>query len=178
MMRCLAVLVLAGLRDAPGVWGERSKPYPDFAALAYPVYLPFLRARAALGCEEALQGISHIATPEAAQLMLGLLDNPNPKLVARVAESLLTRLPSPPGTLRSERELFYVEGQREYFVLRAWRPEFAAPVREHARRLLAKGTFAGVGRAAEMIRSVGTAEDGPAITRALDGSGALCCAVA
>ncbi len=160
-------------KDRTGRWGERSEPCPDSAALGHAIYLPLLLERARAGSEDAVRGIGQIATPEATQALLGLLEHTRPKLVLAAADALLLRVPSPPGTPSYEPRFSYMESQRAYFVPKCWRPEFAVAAREHAARLLASDDPEAMARAADIFRSLGTGEDIAAVIHALDRAAAL-----
>ena len=150
------------------VWSRRSQPFPDFAALGYPVYLPALLERARKGCAKAAKGIASIPTPEATRAMLDLLDQEDSVFVAEVARHLRSRLPSPPGTRASARRFSYVDCQRQYFVPRCWRAEFAPALRKQARRLLASREPEAMANGAELLQSVGRSEDIHPLIAALD----------
>lgn len=159
---------------SPG-WGEKAAPYPDFSALRYPVYLPLLRARAQgktpKEFQTALQGIGSIPTPGATLALLELASNPDPSRAVSAVQTLNGRLPDPAlaGKL-IPRSPFQDPTASSRLVLSrsAWRPQFAPLARSIARRLVASPDPNTVIAAAYVLECIGTGDDFPALTSALE----------
>ncbi len=156
-------------------WGEKAAPYADFSALRYPVYLPLLRERAQEQTPQAfgtaLQGIGSIPTPEATQALLKLADDPDTPRAVAATLTLNARLPDP--TLRGKlvhRSPFQdpTASPRLSLSQSAWRPRFTPSARALARRLLVTPDTTAVAAAAFILECVGTRDDFPALTSALD----------
>ena len=156
-------------------WGEKAAPYPDFSALRYPVYLPLLRERARETTPQAfgtaLQGIGCIPTPEATEALLELANDPDTPRAVAATLTLNARLPDP--TLRGKlvhRSPFQdpTASPRLSLSQSAWRPRFAPSARALARRLLVSPDTTAVAAAAFILECVGTRDDFPALTSALD----------
>jgi HEAT repeats len=115
-----AKLVLAEHRsrmaENGGVAGKRQEPWPDFAAMAFPIYLPLLASEVAAGSRYAIEGIAAIPSAEAADELLRIAERvppsplaaelrekssqgsvplPHPQATALLA--LAARLPAMPG---------------------------------------------------------------------------------
>jgi hypothetical protein len=173
--------------DPSASQGQRSRPFQDFAALRYPVYLPFLVARAQRGSSQVVAGIDGIATPEATRAIIRLLQTSKgkaggtaaPGVVREAERALVRRLPDPPLSplearyraaqpkeARAESEA--ATAVHRWFVERAWRPEFAVPARELARRWIGSPQSDLLRSGASVLHSVGTGADLPELLRALD----------
>ena len=152
-------------------WGQRSKEYPDFGTLRYPVYLSILAERAAKGCEKALYGISRIPTPEATARLLELAAGSAPELLVKVVQNLSLRLPDPYLEKKLPSRGFWEdtrEGERRWMVKQAWRPEFAARARKLIPPLLAHDTLDSVACGAFLCECIGDKDDAPHLLKALD----------
>jgi hypothetical protein len=109
--------------------------------------------------------------PEATKVLVGLLDDPDPAFAANAEQELYYRLPDPELDGKVRRRNFFDEDDsdpRRYLRDRSWRPEFAAAVRAHARRCLARKDDANLYRGAFMLGCVGTVEDLPAVLAGFD----------
>ncbi|MEQ8789897.1 MAG: hypothetical protein RIC55_26620 [Pirellulaceae bacterium] len=197
------VEAIQGMTDFGASWGERRAMYPDYSTLRYPVYLPVLMELARAHHPEAVQGIAGIETPAATTALIELLSLPDDeeKRLAVVADlkqrgvtaweqdavsdlaarALRERVPMP-EPLRatagySWRSDAWLEARKKR-VAACWRPGHAAPVRQYAKEILlhAKSSNLRDSRkefAAELLQSVGVAEDHAAIVKALDEALAL-----
>jgi len=147
--------------------GEKGRRYADFSALRHPVYLRLLLERAKEGCTRALRGIQYIPTPEATQALVELLGHNDPEFVVKVARSLRMRLPDP-RPQREPRPASHFDATRRWLVPASWQERFAPATRAHARKLLTRKDLESVACGAFVIRSIGKADDLPALIRALD----------
>ena len=156
-------------------WGEKSAPYADFSALRYSVYLPLLRARAQgktpKEFETALQGIGSIPTPEATLALVELASDPDPSRAVPAAQVLNGRLPDPAlsgkliprSPFRDPRA-----SSRSVLSRSAWRAQFAPLARSIARKLVASPDPGTVITAAYVLECIGTVDDFPVLTSALE----------
>jgi hypothetical protein len=149
-------------------------PTADFSALRCPVYLPLLRQRAQAttprAFETSLQGIGAIPTPAATLTLLELACNPDPTHGLEALQTLNERLPDPPfwGEVMKPYQPPNPTATPRYVLSRAaWRDAFAPPARALARRLLTAPDPYTVA-AAFTLECVGTVDDLPALTAALD----------
>ena len=161
--------------DSGTLTGQKSRPWPDFAALRYPVYLPLLRERARTGdakkYTEALAGIGGIPTTEATRTLLALMDASNPAQAREAAVTLAERLPDPPPGAQDPKPLPFEAAWREprrWLSGQSWRPAFAPRARAAARRLLNGSNTNGVEAGAEILARVGAAADLTPVVAALD----------
>ena len=160
------------LADDPNrVSGRRTRPYADFSTLRFPVYLPFLKARASRGSKKALAAIANMATPEATRALVGLLEHEDAAFALGAAQRLNYRLPDPQleGKL-GRRNPFHNDQEtlRAWLSKRAWRPEFTPEVRSFARKSLARGETRAMVVGAFMLTALGQKEDFPALLTGLD----------
>ncbi len=147
-----------------GTVGQKSRPYADFTALWYPVYLPILLEHAQ-GCDEdALRAIGHVPTPKATKALIGLLDNKNRAFVLKVAGTLNLRLPEP----EFHGEIGPWEVQRRWLISNSWRPEFAPQILTHAREILSWDGADSKAYAGFILHSLGGKDDLPYLVGALD----------
>lgn len=65
-----------------GTAGKRQEPSPDFAAMAFSIYLPLLIAETEAGSRYAIQGIAAIPSAEAADALLRIAERDPPPPVA------------------------------------------------------------------------------------------------
>lgn len=143
----------------------------DYARLTTPIYLPLMAERARAGSYSALLALGETPDPRATKVLVELLDHPDPKFVHKVEESLYLRMPDPILDKKLHgRNIFDNDDEHRRTHLRdkSWRTEFAAEVRKHARKCLARRDEAGLFRGAFMLSCVGTAEDLPDLVAAFD----------
>ncbi len=119
--------------------GERAPDYADFTALRQPVYLLALLRRAGKGDARALEGIGHMATPEATAALIQLAGERDDEGALDAALTLNSRLPDPqfagkrPGS--GPFDLSQVDN-RQRLSQRSWDDKFVPQVRTLATRLL------------------------------------------
>jgi len=150
--------------------GKVSRPYADFSALRYDVYVAPLLRRARKGSLDAISGLSWIPTPDATRALIGLLQASDPKARRAAVDGLNLRLPDPAlaGALGPRNPLGNeLPAQRKYLSAQAWQPGFADEVRTAARRLLASADVGDLQPGAFMLEAVGTAADAPDLVSAL-----------
>ena len=175
------IVAMAALPPNPGtVMGRLSKPYADFSALRYGVYLPPLFRRARTGDAVSSTAIGAIPTPEATRALVGLLGESNAAVSRAAARALSARLPDPAldGAL-GPRNVFdnELKDARRYLINASWRPEFAMDVRSAAMKFLEASDTEDVRLGAFMLQAVGVPGDGAllsvALTRAIENTRTL-----
>lgn len=160
--------VKTNYKDSRGQ-GEKTLPYGDISTLRYPVYMPLLIGEARKGSLSMVEAISGIATPEATQALIELMQGEDVKVSQKAAQSIVRRLPW------DEKDNYWtawqnaesLKQQRE-LVAQAWRPEFAVPVRAYGlqqaqsphRDVLRNGT--------NILSLIGTKDELPALLNALE----------
>jgi hypothetical protein len=149
---------------------QKAKPFADFSALQYTVYLPILLPDAQKGDEDALEGIGSIPTPEATKALVGLLGHPEEAFRLQAAQALSLRLPDP----RIERTVA-VRGilsdplaTRRRLVEKTWRSEFAPEVLAKGREFLVQENRKLQKCGALIMRCFGGKADLGFVVRALD----------
>lgn len=147
--------------------GGKWQHFADFRGLRYPVYLPFLLERIQRNepvAQGALAGLSKIATPEATQALIGLMDHKDPEIALGATWAVTRRLPIPMETIK-----YHVSDiERRDLIARAWRPEFAPEVLRWARQVLASGNHPRLAQAISILVSLGSKEDLPDLIKAMD----------
>lgn len=152
-------------------FGEKSPDFADFRCLRYAVYLNPLSTRARAGDLRALEGVAHIATPEATEVLIELANSPDAALSLAAARHLNGRLPDPEflGKLPARGPFnIYNSGIRKKLSAASWDAKFAGPIRALGRKFLARPEPDAINCGAFMIEAVGTAEDAPAVFQALN----------
>ena len=150
---------------------KNSQPFPDFSALRYPVYLPILAPKIRAGEEKYLASIANMETPQATAFLVELLDQ-KPNLAPRAAQILAARLPfeddaSALASKTTQNQIAALKLLRQR-VENSWRPEFAAPLRAYARRLLPADDRDSLRLAASLLQTLGESTDLSSIVAALD----------
>ena len=138
--------------------------HPDFSSLQLPAYLPALLRRARTGDLLALAGIASIATPEATAGMIELANESEGAFALQISGRLVWRMPfrqhwgwlSRGGTTRAR------------LIALAWDDRLTPAVHRLAEKWLALGNPLFIGAAGELLTSVGTVADAPAVFRVLD----------
>ena len=156
--------IVAALEKAP-------EDRADYGCLRQPIYLKPLVLRAAVGNENALQGINSIPTPEATAALIALAGSTDTNLSLAAAMTLNTRLPDPefegklPG--RGPFRFDHRESRRR-LAARSWDAKFSGDVRALAVKFLKRSDTPAIGSGAFMIQAVGTTNEAPAVMAALD----------
>ncbi|HEY9249154.1 MAG TPA: hypothetical protein VIO38_08485 [Rariglobus sp.] len=142
----------------PRSWGTRMADYADFGGLDAPVYLEPLLRRARAGEVRALEGIARMRTPESTAALVELARNPDAKIVLQAATNLNRRLPSSDPR--------HPPAEKKHY----WNTDAESAVRLLAVDLLGKNDVKSVAAGADMLGSVGTPADAPALRDALQRS--------
>ncbi len=169
------VAKIEALPKADGVsMGERNpNEWADFSALHYPVYLPIIAPQIRAGDARFLPSVAKLETPEATRLLIELLDA-KPEIARQAAAYLTERLPvndaDPmiPAALADRPELRAFRAQRLERVERSWRPEFAAPTLDYARRALQSDERETLRLGAHLMMNLGAAPDYSRVIAALN----------
>ena len=132
----------------------------NFGVLNHPVYLPILLEYARKGDLDAVGGIGGILTPEATRARIELAEQwlDDGKLGPALATLNTLMLPDP----RFKRDKEYSSPQL-HVLDRAWRPEFAEPLRRMAKILVRNTDQGSLEKAGYILECVGKAEDLPAM---------------
>ena len=153
--------------------GQRNpNEWADFSALHYPVYLPIIARQIRAGDARTLPSVAKLETPEATRLLIELLDA-KPEIARQAAAYLTARLPvndaDPmiPAALADRPELREFRAQRRERVERSWRPEFAAPTLDYARRALQSDERETLRLGAHLMMNLGAAPDYSLVIAAL-----------
>lgn len=147
--------------------------WPDFSALRFPVYLPIIAPQIRAGDTRTLPSVGAMETPEATRLLIELLDA-KPEIARQAAGYLTARLPvndaDPmiPAALANEPRLRAFAERRRQRVERSWRPEFAAPTLDYARRALKSDDRDTLRLGAHLMMNLGKAPDYPLVIAALN----------
>lgn len=154
--------------------GRRNpREWANFSALHYPVYLPILAPKIRAGDARTLPSVAQLETPEATRFLIELLDA-KPEIARQSAQYLTARLPindaDPmiPPTLAGDPTIVAVVKARRERVERSWRPEFAAPALDYARRALKSDDREMLRLGAHLMLNLGMAPDYPQVIAALN----------
>ncbi len=163
-----AELVVARMQaissDAGKTVGERARPFADFTALSYPIYLPLL-ASIIESEPRAMRGIASIATVEATAVLLGLAEHHDPETSSAALDAVERRLPSTASTPRFD------EAEHAAWVARTWNADvLGSDVRALAESLLNANDPQRVMRGARLLGAVAEPSDVQRVMRALDRS--------
>ncbi len=110
----------------------------EYRRLTHPAYLPRMVKRAGRAPDSALLALGQTPDPAATKVIIELLDSSDPKFVNKVQEALYLRMPDPLlDNKLHKRNFFDMENveARTYLRDQSWRPEFAADVRKHVRKV-------------------------------------------
>jgi len=144
--------------------GERARPFADFTAFAYPVYLPLL-ASIVESEPRAMAGIASIATVDATAVLLGLAEHSDPEVSSGALGAVHRRLPSTAATPRFD------EAGHVAWVARTWDADVLGPdVRALAESLLSGRDPQRVMDGARLLAAVVKPSDVDQVIRALDRS--------
>jgi hypothetical protein len=129
------------------------------SVLRHPLYLPMLISHAQAGSKSAVKGIGHIATPEATDALLHLLDHASADVVEASAQQLLRRLPSlDEGGKPALVAYFGSQYQIEPLLPASWDPRFEKPLLTAVLKLLSHKSEELVRLAGQILQSRGTSE--------------------
>lgn len=139
----------------------------QLCVLRHPVYLEALSTHAREGSAAAVKGIGHIATPEATEMLLALLDHTSPAVVEEALAQLARRLPAWPGTAR---EFLWSRPASRFQIdplTPSWCLRYEQALLKHAARLVAAGELQIVERAALLLQLHGSSHHAPRLLAAL-----------
>ncbi|MCF7787884.1 MAG: hypothetical protein K9N47_17320 [Prosthecobacter sp.] len=107
------------------------------SVLRHPIYLPVLIQHAQAGSKAAVKGIGHIATPEATEALLNLLENASDEVVETSGQQLFRRLPSlEDGGKAVAHAFFGSQYQIEPLLPVSWEARFEQPLLKAGLKLL------------------------------------------
>jgi hypothetical protein len=136
--------------------------------LRHPVYLPVLIRHAETGSRAAVMGVGEIATPEATQALLNLLENASAEVVEASAGQLLRRMPSlENGGVTATRVLYGEQYQIEPLLPVSWEARFEQPLMEAALKLLGHKSDAVVQCAGKLLQTRAGPEHAPKVLAVL-----------
>ena len=137
---------------------KAQKRAPDFTALRYAVYLPYLLEPAREGDGRVLAALKHIPTPEATKALIELLGDCKGDFAVNAGRALNYRIPEPhlqgnvpvPGDSAGQSE-----DESSYVQKRSWKPEFTDSIRGKAEKFLSREDAEGLVVGAVMLKRVG-----------------------
>lgn len=140
--------------------------------LRHPVFLPALNEAAADGSAEAVSGLGYIATAEATEALIGLLQNRNAHVQSEALNQLQRRVPSKEDpALPAVHPMWGGDVFQIGSLLPAvWRAEFEDPISDAAARLLSRDDPNVVSAAARIVAVCGKETAGEAVLAALQKS--------
>lgn len=154
--------------------GQRNpREWADFSALRFPVYLPIIAPKIRAGDARTLPSVAGLETPEATRFLIELLDA-KPEIARQAAQYLTARLPindaDPliPAALAANPQIQAFAQARRERVERSWRPEFAAPALDYARRALESDDREMLRLGAHLMMNLGRAAEYPLVIAALN----------
>lgn len=141
--------------------GERSKPYADFFALRYLIYLPMLTVLARNGNARAVEGIAAMPMPEATPVLAQLADSKFSEVARAAFWGLLNRLP-PAGRTQAWGNI--LRGFPEV----VWNKSLARELHNTAWTWLASTDRQRIYRGGELLLRVGVKKDLPRLLPVFD----------
>ncbi len=130
----------------------------SLSVLRHPVYLPALIRHAQAGYTAAVKGIGHIATPEATEALLALLDHASTEVVQTSVQQIHRRLPLQQADGKLLPGFYWGSSyQIEPLLPAAWEERFEKPLLQSGLRLLEHESAEVVQLAAHVLKSRGTA---------------------
>ena len=143
------------------IYGERGKPFPDFFAMRYPIYLPMLAALARQGDARAIDGLAAIPSQQATSALLRLVDSTHAEVANAAFWSLRERLPS-------AHELGGGVNMLRGFPEIVWQASQVPELHHAAWTWLASTDRQRIIRGAIVLKDVGTREDLPRLLPVID----------
>ncbi|MFO1483359.1 MAG: hypothetical protein U1F71_08390 [Verrucomicrobiaceae bacterium] len=158
-------------RDESDALQQQLKLEKSLCVLRHPIYLPVLTRHAQAGSTAAVKGIGHIATPEATDVLLALLDHTNAKVVETSAQQIHRRLPKLDAADKPELPYYWrSQYQIEPLLPGSWQPRFETPLLHTALKLLEHESEDVVQLAGQVLKSRGTAVHAPELLAVLQKS--------
>lgn len=146
--------------------GTKTKPFADFTAMSYAIYLPHMVRNASLGDVRALEAISAMPVPEATTALIRLLDHKDPAFVREVLSTFRWRIPDADLGPKPAKEEEDYQIRRRRLIERAWRADHGQALLKAARRILETRELDNVERAVYLVRCVGGADELPLLAKA------------
>lgn len=157
--------------DISAALGLQMKLDKTLSVLRHPLYLPLLISHAQAGSKSAVKGIGHIATPEATQALLGLLDHASAEVVETSAMQILRRLPSPEDGGKPAGGIYWgAEYQIDPLLPFSWDARFEQPLLKAALKLLWHKSEAVVRNAAQILQTRAQPDHAPQVLSVLEQS--------
>jgi len=141
-------------------YGER-KPYADYFAMRYPIYLPMLTELAKQGHARAVEAIAAMPAPEATPVLARLAGSAPPEGARMAFWGMLGRIPAPAGHAPWGNVL-------RGFPTVVWKEGLAPELRAAAWQWLASADRQRLNRGGEVLLRVGTKDDLPRLLPVLD----------
>jgi hypothetical protein len=145
-------------------WGLKGEARLRYPCIRWPTFLKPLEERAQQGNESAVIGIASIRTLDASRALVGLLVHTNATLAAMAAQLLDDRLPHPESDFTGP----WGPERRQYILENVWEDTLTPLVRNYCVQLLQGTKRSDLMSGASLLRLVGTAQEVPALQRALD----------
>lgn len=157
--------------DTSAALGFQMKLDKTLSVLRHPLYLPMLISHAQAGSKSAVKGLGHIATPEATQALLDLLDHASAEVVETSAMQILRRLPSPEDGGKAAGGIYWGdEYQIDPLLPSSWEARFEQPLLKAALKLLWHKSDAVVRNAAQILQTRAQPEHAPQVLSVLEQS--------
>ena len=145
-------------------WGRKGEARLCYPCIRWPSFLKPLEERAQQDNVSAVVGIASIRTLDASRALVGLLSHTNATLVTKAAALLDVRLPHPESDFTGP----WGPERRQYILENVWEDTLTPLVRNYCVQLLQGTKRSDLMSAASLLRLVGTAQEVPALQRALD----------
>lgn len=158
-------------RDNSDELGRQMKLEKALSVLRHPIFLPALVQHAQAGSKAAVKGIGHIATQEATEALLNLLEHASAEVEETSALQLLRRLPARADSNKPA-DIWYWGSpyQIEPLLPASWDARFEQQIQKAALKLLSHQSENLVGIAAQTLQTRGTGEHAPQVLEVLQKS--------
>ncbi|MFT5109599.1 MAG: hypothetical protein ACI8XO_001748 [Verrucomicrobiales bacterium] len=161
------IATMQDLRNYSGdSWGKKGRGNADFTLLTHPVYLPLIERQ---GDSDAVTALSHMPGAEATQALMRLTSRDDDLTAAMAGLAISARI-SPASGLPGNQTLgapWFPQG-RPPIIAESWRPEFTAPVRALAHKLIGRTDDLALIAAASLLMQVGNDKDFKTLLASLD----------
>lgn len=157
--------------DSTENFGQELRMEKQLCVLRHSAYLRALEERAKMGSKAAVMGIGHIASPQATEVLLTLLDHPSPEIVVVAANQICRRLPSRESP--SKLALPYDRSSRyqiDPLLPVSWDTQFEKPLLDAALKMLEHRDIDVIEMAGFLLQARGEVQHAPAILAALQKS--------
>lgn len=141
-------------KDPSDALERESRMEKSLCVLRHPVYLPALMHHAQAGSKAAVKGIGQIATVEATEALLELLDHTHVGVVQTSLQQIHRRLPKLDAADKPEHPGFWRSPyQIDPLLPASWQPQYETPLVQALLRLLEHESDDVVGLAARLLTS-------------------------